>query len=135
MCRLFIGAESSLWEPRTRSIRLDGVSTSVRLERFFWAILEEIGRRDGLSLSQLLAKLSRECAEAGHDPANFASFLRVCCGRYQALQLAGEIPAARDVSITSLDAEGILARERRRHAIALAPGRRQAEAASLSATS
>ncbi|MGR2736994.1 ribbon-helix-helix domain-containing protein [Billgrantia sp. Q4P2] len=135
MCRLFIGAEPGLWEPQTRSMRLDGVSTSVRLERFFWKVLEEVGRRDGLSLSQLVAKLSRECAEAGHDPANFASFLRVCCGRYQALQLAGEIPAATDVSIASLDAESILARERQRHVAVRAPERHQAEAASFSATS
>lgn len=133
MCRLFIGAEADLWEPQTRSMRIDGVSTSVRLERFFWTVLEEVGRRDGLSLSQLVARLARECTEAGHDPANFASFLRVCCGRYQALQLAGEIPAQPDVAIASLDAEGILARERRRHAA----GRRAArpQAASISATS
>lgn len=130
MCRLFIGAEPGLWEPQTRSMRLDGVSTSVRLERFFWAVLEEVGRRDGLTLNQLVAKLSRECTEAGHDPANFASFLRVCCGRYQTLQLAGEIPVATDVSIGSLDTEGILARERARPATS-----RQAEAASRSATS
>ncbi|QTP59056.1 ribbon-helix-helix domain-containing protein [Billgrantia antri] len=135
MCRLFIGAEPQLWEPQTRSMRLDGVCTSVRLERFFWAILEEIGRRDGLTLSQLVARLSRECAEAGHDPANFASFLRVCCGRYQALQLTGEIPVTQNVSIGSLDSERILERERRRHAVALTPSRRQAEAASFSATS
>ncbi len=133
MCRLFIGAEPALWEPQTRSMRLDGVSTSVRLECFFWIILEEVGRRDGLTLSQLVARLSRECAEAGHDPANFASFLRVCCGRYQALQLAGEIPAQPEVTIASLDAEGILARERQRHGAGRqAPG---VQAASLSATS
>lgn len=133
MCRLFIGAEPDLWEAQTRSMRLEGVSTSVRLERFFWTVLEEIGRRDGLALSQLVAKLARESSEAGHDPANFASFLRVCCARYQALQLAGEIPTARDVAIASLDAERILERERRRHA---APSRRhQAEGASFSATS
>lgn len=135
MCRLFIGAEPDLWEPQTRSMRLEGVSTSVRLERFFWTVLEEIGRRDGLALSQLVAKLSRESTEAGHDPANFASFLRVCCARYQALQLAGEIPAEPDVTIASLDAERILERERRRHAVTLTPGRCQAEEASFSATS
>nr|WP_255775063.1 ribbon-helix-helix domain-containing protein [Halomonas alkalisoli] len=33
-----IGAEPGLWEPQTRSMRLDGVSTSVHLERFFWAV-------------------------------------------------------------------------------------------------
>ncbi|KAA0013491.1 ribbon-helix-helix domain-containing protein [Billgrantia pellis] len=133
MCRLFIGADPDLWEPQTRSMRLDGVSTSVRLERFFWEVLEEIGRRDGLCLSRLVAKLSRECAEAGHDGENFASFLRVCCGRYLALQRVGEIPAARDAPIAGLDAEGILLRERRRRARNRASG--QAEAASCSATS
>ncbi|WP_331280682.1 ribbon-helix-helix domain-containing protein [Halomonas sp. BC04] len=65
MCRLFIGAEPELWEPQTRSMRLYGVSTSVRLERFFWEVLEEVGRRDDLTLSQLVANLSRESAEAG----------------------------------------------------------------------
>lgn len=134
MCRLFIGAEPGLWEPQTRSMRLAGVSTSVRLERFFWTVLEEIGDRDGLSLSQLVTRLSQESVEAGHDPANFASFLRVCCGRYQALQLSGEIPAGQDIAIASLDAEGILARERGRNTERLAV-RLQAEAAALSATS
>ncbi|MGQ4879852.1 ribbon-helix-helix domain-containing protein [Billgrantia sp. LNSP4103-1] len=135
MCRLFIGAEPDLWAPQTRSMRLEGVSTSIRLERFFWMVLEEIGRRDSLTLSQLVAKLSRECAEAGHDPANFASFLRVCCARYQALQLAGEIPAGRNVAIADLDAERILERERRRHGGAPRAQRHQAEGASISATS
>ncbi|WP_104204195.1 ribbon-helix-helix domain-containing protein [Billgrantia saliphila] len=135
MCRLFIDADPDYWDPQTRSMRLDGVSTSVRLERFFWEVLEEIGRRDGLGLSRLVAKLSRECAEAGHDGDNFASFLRVCCGRYLALQLVGDIPTSRDAPIAGLDAEGILARERRRHAVARSSGRRQAEAASCSATS
>ena len=135
MCRLFIGAEPGLWEPQTRSMRLDGVSTSVRLEGFFWEVLKEVGKRDGLSLNQLVAKLSRECSDAGHDPANFASFLRVCCGRYQALQLAGEIPVEYDVAIGSLDAEGILARERVRHIAARPAASRQAEVTSRSATS
>ncbi|QOR38864.1 ribbon-helix-helix domain-containing protein [Billgrantia diversa] len=135
MCRLFIGAEPGLWEPQTRSMRLEGISTSVRLEGFFWTVLEEIGKRDDLSLSQLVAKLSRECAEAGHDPANFASFLRVCCARYQVLQLAGEIPAARDVAICSLDAEQILERERIRHAAKLPVAQRQLAGAASAATS
>lgn len=113
MCRLFVGAAPQLWEAQTRSIRLDGVSTSVRLESFFWCLLEEIGQRDGLTLGQLLTRLARESSEAGHDLANFASFLRVCCARYQALQLAGEIPKDSSVAIADLDAPGILAREKR----------------------
>ncbi|MDN3555090.1 ribbon-helix-helix domain-containing protein [Halomonas maura] len=132
MCKLFTGADPALWESQTRSMRLDGVSTSVRLEGFFWGVLEEIGRRDDLGLSQLLTRLSREWIESGRDVDNFASFLRVCCGRYYALQLAGEVPTRHDAPIADLDAEAILAREhRRRHA---ATGARQAEAASCPAT-
>ncbi|MDN3520862.1 ribbon-helix-helix domain-containing protein [Halomonas ramblicola] len=112
MCKLFTGADPELWAPQTRSMRLDGACTSVRLEGFYWAVLEEIGRRDGLTLAQLVGRLSRECHEAGHDRDNFASFLRVCCGRYLTLQLAGEIPVNRDAPIADLDAEAILARER-----------------------
>ncbi|MBD3894370.1 ribbon-helix-helix domain-containing protein [Halomonas sp. ML-15] len=116
MCRLFVGADPGLWEAQTRSMRLDGMCTSVRLESFFWGVLEEIGRRDGLTLGQLLTRLARESSEAGHDLDNFASFLRVCCARYQALQLSGEIPADAATPIAALDAAAILAREGRRHA-------------------
>lgn len=131
MCRLFVGADATLWEAQTRSMRLDGVSTSVRLESFFWSVLEEIGRRDGLSPSQLIARLAREWSEAGHDLDNFASFLRVCCGRYLALQLTGDVPTALDAPIRALDADAILARERGRRVA----GRRVGQAAPCSATS
>lgn len=114
MCRLFVGADPALWEAHTRSMRIDGVCTSVRLESFYWSVLEEISQRDDLTLTQLISRLSRESAEAGHDLENVASFLRVCCGRYLALQLAGDIPTT-STSIRELDAEAILARERQRH--------------------
>ncbi|MBU1176608.1 MAG: ribbon-helix-helix domain-containing protein [Alphaproteobacteria bacterium] len=114
MCRLFIGADPDQWDASTRSLRLDGYVTSVRLERFFWAVLEDIGARDGLSLGQLLARLYAESLEEGRDIDNFASFLRVCCGRYLDLQLTGDIPTDGGAPISGLDAEGILARERAR---------------------
>ena len=34
MCQLFVGADPALWENETRSLRLSGMATSVRLERF-----------------------------------------------------------------------------------------------------
>lgn len=110
MCRLFVGADPALWRNRTRSVRLSGVSTSIRLEDFYWTTLEEIARRDGLSLGQLVSRLYDELSSEG-EIENFASFLRVCCGRYLALQLAGEVPSNRAVPIRSLDADRILARE------------------------
>jgi predicted DNA-binding ribbon-helix-helix protein len=119
MCQIFIRADSELYVMRSRSMRLRGVATSIRLENQFWDILEEIGARDGLTLPRLISKLYDELAEAegGHLlPANFTSFLRVCCGRYMALQLAGAIPADTRVAISSLDAERVLAAERPRKA-------------------
>lgn len=90
------------------------MATSVRLEAFFWAVLEEIGARDRLSVSQLLQRLYRESLDEGHDLDNFASFLRVCCGRYLALQLSGDLPADSRVALRDVNATDILARESRR---------------------
>lgn len=116
MCKLFIEADADLWQTRLKSVRLHGFSTSVRLENFYWRVLEEIAGRDGLSLSQLLAKLHEELTFAHGEVENFSSFLRVCCGRYLALQLAGDVPHDLATPIAGLDADAILAREARREA-------------------
>lgn len=89
MCRLFIGANSHLWESQTRSIRMDGMVTSVRLETMFWTVLEEIAAKDDMNVPQLLHQLYNESIDEGHDLGNFTSFLRVCCLRYIDLQLRG----------------------------------------------
>lgn len=85
--------------------------TSVRLENYFWSTLEEIAQRDGMNVPQMITRLYHESIDAGHDLGNFTSFLRVCCMRYLALQLSGEIPDQPDVTIASLDADQILLRE------------------------
>lgn len=114
MCQLFIGADPALWESRSHSLRLSGVATSIRLEEFFWEALDEIAARDGMRLPQLIVKLRDEAEEAGHDMANFASFLRVCAGRYMALKAAGAVPGDLSVPLASLPAAAILAGERAR---------------------
>ena len=114
MCQLFVNADPSLWETRLRSVRMHGFSTSVRLEKVYWALLEEIARRDGLSLPEILARLYEEVLETHGVVENFSSFLRVCCARYLMLQLAGDIPLDQRQPIAGLDAPAILARERRR---------------------
>ncbi|MCX7167807.1 MAG: ribbon-helix-helix domain-containing protein [Rhodocyclales bacterium] len=119
MCKIFISADPELYRCRSRSLRLSGVATSIRLENLFWQVLEEIGARDGLSVAQLITRLYDELAEAGgqgaNDSANFSSFLRVSCGRYLALQVSGHIPADTEVPIRSLDADWVLAGEKRPH--------------------
>jgi predicted DNA-binding ribbon-helix-helix protein len=114
MCQIFVGADPALYAARTRSLRLGGVVTSLRLENLFWQILEEIGERDGLSVPQLVTKLHDELMETGAelDHLNFASFLRVSCARYLDLQLSGRIPADRSIPIRSLDVQWVTQGER-----------------------
>lgn len=114
MCRVFIDADPELFKSRSRSLRLHGVATSLRLENLFWQILGEIGERDGLSVPQLVTRLYDELASAGGDVTNFTSFLRVSCARYLALQGSGGIPDDPQVPIRSLDADHVLAHDRYR---------------------
>lgn len=111
MCELFIKADAGQWQSRTHSLRIDGVATSIRIENAFWATLEEIGARDGMSVAQLITRLWHEAMDADHDLGNFTSFLRVCCARYHALIAAGEISADLTVPIAAHPARAILARE------------------------
>lgn len=112
MCKLFINANPELWVSTTHSLRIDGMVTSVRLENYFWNVLEEIAQRDDMNVPQMITRLYHESIDAGHDIGNFTSFLRVCAIRYLALQLNGEIPKNNRVPIASLDADAIVAKER-----------------------
>lgn len=112
MCRLFIEADPALWESHTKSLRLHGLATSLRLETFFWNVLAEIAGRDGLTLSQLIGRLHDELLQERGAVDNMASFLRVCCGRYLALQRDGAVPTDTRIPLRSLDASQILLRER-----------------------
>lgn len=111
MCKIFINADPDLWSPQTHSLRLHGIATSVRLEKLYWRVLEEIGARDDLSVNQLITTLHDELMEARGDVSNFASFLRVCCARYLMLQVSGRIPSDIGVPIRSLDPDYVLADE------------------------
>jgi len=111
MCQLFIGADPLYWTSHTRSLRIDGMVTSIRLENYFWTVLQQIADRDEMNLPQIITRLYHEPIDAEHDMGNFTSFLRVCCMRYLKLQLSGDIPEATSISISSLDAEQILKEE------------------------
>jgi predicted DNA-binding ribbon-helix-helix protein len=108
MCQIFVRANPQSYEATTRSIRLHGVVTSVRLENLFWDTLEEIGTRDGMNVPHLLSKLYDELLEHRGDIPNFTSFLRVCCQRYMALQVSGKIPSDTRIPISSLNANTVL---------------------------
>lgn len=108
MCEVFISADPQSYDSRTRSVRLHGVVTSIRLENLFWQVLEEIARRDGMGVVQLIEKLYDELVAARGAVGNFASFLRVSALRYEALLVDGRIPADTAVAIRSLDAQAVL---------------------------
>jgi predicted DNA-binding ribbon-helix-helix protein len=114
MCKLFIEADSDLWQTHTRALRMRGFVTSVRLERLYWRVLDEIALRDAMTVNELLIQLFDELTEASGPVENYASFLRVCCGRYLMMQVEGDIPRDTSVSIRSLDADLLLKRENAR---------------------
>lgn len=108
MCEIFISADPESYESRTRSVRLHGVITSIRLENLHWEVLAEIGQRDGMSVTQLLERLHDELVATRGEVGNFASFLRVSALRYMALQAHQRIPTDVSVPIRSLDARKVL---------------------------
>jgi predicted DNA-binding ribbon-helix-helix protein len=65
--------------PVTRSVRLDGYVTSIRLEACFWSLLDAMATAEGLSTPKFLSRLHDEVLELHGEVRNFASFLRVAC--------------------------------------------------------
>lgn len=82
MCQIFAGQDPAKYECITRSVRLDGHATSIRLEATFWDILEELAERQDLPLPRFLSTLYDEVLEIHGEVANFASLLRVSCMLY-----------------------------------------------------
>ena len=108
MCEIFISASPESYASRTRSVRLHGVVTSLRLENLYWDVLAEIGGRDGMTVTQLIERLHDELVRSRGEVGNFASFLRVSALRYMALQAHRRIPTDVTVPIRSLDAREVL---------------------------
>lgn len=79
MCRIFAGQDPSRYACETRSLRLHGHSTSIRLERAFWAVIDEIAALEGRSTPQFIAKLHDEVLEIHGEVRNLASLLRCAC--------------------------------------------------------
>ena len=94
MCEIYVKAEPMLYESRSRSLRIHGFVTKIRLENLFWDILAELAGNEGMTTNQLIAKLYDEIEAYRGEVENFASFLRVTCLRYLTLrhQKEGERP-------------------------------------------
>jgi len=84
MCRIFSAQTADRYAYQTRSIRLGGHATSIRLEAAFWDILEEIALLQGVTLGRFLSKLHDEVLEFQDETMNFTSLLRCACLTYLA---------------------------------------------------
>ncbi|MCH8844344.1 MAG: ribbon-helix-helix domain-containing protein [SAR324 cluster bacterium] len=71
-----------LSKPVSRSLRIEGYSTSVRLEAIFWRVLDSIARDDGQTTATLLGEIYRIHYTNSENHKNFASLLRVICARH-----------------------------------------------------
>lgn len=83
MCRVFSRLDPDGYASQTRSIRLGGHVTSIRLEASFWQVLEEIAETEGMSLGRFLTTLHDEILAIHGDVQNFTSLLRCSCLVYK----------------------------------------------------
>ena len=79
MCQVFAGQDPARYASTTRSLRLNGQSTSIRLENAFWDILDQIAGADEMSTPAFLSRLHSEVLESREEPVNFTSLLRTAC--------------------------------------------------------
>jgi predicted DNA-binding ribbon-helix-helix protein len=68
------------FQPVRRSLRIHGHSTTIRLERAFWTVLEVLAAEEGISVAALITKISDHCLDTNEK--NLASCLRVVCLKF-----------------------------------------------------
>lgn len=83
MCKLLQGQEARRFTQTSRSVRLSGRSTSVRLEGAFWETLTEIAMEEAVSVPRLIATLHDEALDSHGEITNLASLLRTVCMFYR----------------------------------------------------
>jgi predicted DNA-binding ribbon-helix-helix protein len=88
MCQLFAHQPQGDYESQTRSLRIDGHCTSIRLEMAFWDTLDEIANKQDMSLAKFLTRLHSEVLDHCGEVHNFASLLRCSCLIYRSKAVA-----------------------------------------------
>ena len=82
MCEFFVKADPIQYEQRTRTMRIHGVLTSIRLENMVWDILAEMAEAEERTTNNLIVQLHDEILAHRGEVPNFASFLRVTSMRF-----------------------------------------------------
>lgn len=96
MCQVFAGQDPERYASTTRRLRLNGQSTSIRLENAFWQVIDQIAESDGMTTPVFLSTLHSEVLEMRGEPENFTSLLRCACLKFMELSAtpAPEVIAA-----------------------------------------
>ena len=79
MCNIFASQSPDTYAFETRSMRLNGQSTSIRLEKVFWGILEKIAAEENMTVPRFLSTLHSEVLLLWGEMPNFTSHLRCIC--------------------------------------------------------
>ena len=79
MCQLFAGQDPDRYASQTRRLRLNGQSTSIRLEKAFWEALDDIAASEALSTPCFISRLHTEVLALQDKHVNFTSLLRCTC--------------------------------------------------------
>ena len=79
MCRMFAGQNPNNYASETRSLRLNGQSTSIRMENAFWSILDKMAEDENVSTPVFISMLHSEVLLLHGEAKNFTSLLRSAC--------------------------------------------------------
>lgn len=71
-----------LAQPLSRSVRLNGFATCLRLEEIYWRILERIAEANQCSVNAVLSYVDREVHLRHGGVKNFSGLIRVVCVVY-----------------------------------------------------
>jgi predicted DNA-binding ribbon-helix-helix protein len=84
MCKIYLARDPIQYESRSRTLRIHGVVTTIRLENEFWHVLQKIAESESKTTNELINQFYNEAVSSTPDeaPANFSSVLRVTCCRY-----------------------------------------------------
>lgn len=98
MCEYFVKADPIQYEQRTRTIRIHGVLTSIRLENMVWDVLAEMAEAENCTTNHLIVQFHDEILAHRGEVPNFASFLRISGMRFLRLKLV-EFERARGAAL------------------------------------
>lgn len=71
--------DMGLAQPLSRSVRLNGFATCLRLEQVYWDILAEMARVNCCSVNALLSYVDRQVHLRHGGVRNFSGLVRVVC--------------------------------------------------------